>query len=728
MTAPMLPQKRPTLSRKEARAHFNDAQIADYLKANPDVELVEDDGPAAPTLKRPQIQTAPRESTTTPATHGEDVRGLANDWPALAREVGRGATFGLSDKIEAGARALGDETYEGVRNEQRAERKGFQERNPVIAPVANAMGAMAGGAGIARLGARMAPGLVGGTVRALGGNVPVGSGVTTLSRIGSGIAAGAVQGGAAALLSADGSVKDRAIAGGVGAGIGGAAGGVFAGAAELLRGGKKVVQGGRDMYRARQGESIPIDNDQAARETLPILARAGKTPDQLRAATATADDADIMAEIVGQRGVRSLGSAHRYGLQPEPIAKTLDARAMDEGANFANKLETLTGAKIRDAKSVADEAMTAVKPTVDAKWASAAPKQVPRESLEPLVDDLDKLRRDGVDVWRPARAADETFPESMAPFRSKTDEPPPVSQILDASGTPFAKESGPKPSMTVGELRRVRESLDAAIDYGDLPHADSQTKAAQARLKALRYDVDKIVKQFGGEDAQQADALFSGAKAKGESFAQGERLRSGADPTSATEEGLTNAVKNARDPEALRQGAASNLQNSVRTANDGTGGSIGNPVKAGFGSPKVKARSAIAFDDPAKFKEAEKAAENVTNRMRTRGQVLHGSQTAERLADDIQEIAPGFLESLAKGNVFGAGGAALKFANQGARGASLDRKARILLAGGPGQMSKDDANDLLAAAYKFVLRDGAKQSNRAAMAGRVAAGEATRPR
>lgn len=665
MTPPIQPERFDREGAK--RAGYTDQEIDEFLAQQQ-------------TPKRPALKGFGNESTISEATRPETVTGLANDWPELAREVGRGATFGLSDRIEAGARALGGETYAGVRGEQKLNRKGFQERNPVIAPVANAAGSLATG--------RFIPA------------IKVGSGLTAGSRIASGAVNGAVQGGAAAALSADGTMGDRVKAGAVGAGVGAGVGGTFAGIAEALRGGKKLVQGGRDFLRARQGQPVPMTDADAARETLPVLARSGKSVDQLRAASDAAEDPDLLAEVMGPRGVRTLGSAHRYGLKPEPISQTLDARAMDEAPNFANKLQELTGQPIRDAKSVADEALEAARPSFSRDYAAAKtmPDVESKEVLK-IVEELAATKH-----GRPVL----DFAGDLA--------------VLDGTTLPT---TNPTNRISVANLHHLREGFDRQIELA-MNSGDTRVAAA---LESRRSVIDRVLKKAGGPAQVDADAAFAGAKAKGEAFAQGERLRSGADRAGDTPEGLQRAVAESRDKAALRMGAASDLQNSVRRANDGTGGAIGNPVKSGFGSPKAKARSALAFDDPAKFEQAAKSAENVTNRLRTRGQVLHGSQTAERLADDIQEIAPGFLESLASGNIPGTLKAGLKVANQGARGSSLDRKARILLAGGgEGNLTRNEAIALLEAAERFARGQTVRQSRTAATAGRLAAGEVSRPR
>lgn len=663
MTVPIQPERFDREGAK--RAGYSDQEIDDFLaKAN------------AP--QRPTIGKFASESSVTPATKQPDVKGLANDWPEVVREVGRGMSFGLTDKLKAAEMAVrGPQTYSESRDAIKATRKDFGERHPVLQPVANAGGAL--------LTARFIPSLT------------IGSGLTAGSRIASGAANGALQGAAAGALSADGTVGDRVMGGLKGGGAGLAMGGTFAGATELLRGGAKAVRGVKDALGTRKGQYPAIDDELAARETLPLIARSGKTVDQVRTEAQAADPADIMAEVIGPRGVKVIGSAHRFGLQPEPIAKTLDARAMDEAPNFANKLEQLTGAKIRDAASVADEAMQAAKPAAETGYALAR-KQPDVDSPE-IVEMVGRFSetKHGKAILDHARELGATFGS-------------------------LRESAEPTNTVSVENLHYLRQAVDAQVK---VLKSRGETSLAAA-LQGRRKELDTILKAYGGKGQVAADAAIEAANARGEAFSAGERIRSGADPASATEEGIRAARTSARDAEAFRQGAASNLQNTVRSAKDGTTGTITNPARDAFGSPKVEARAREAFKDDASFLEAKTYAERMGNRFRTRNS-LAGSNSMDKMASDLDEMAPGFLEALASGNIKGAAKAGIKVAGQGARGASLDRKARILLAGGPGQLTKAEANDLLAAAEKFALGQTARQSRTAATAGRLAGGAAGRP-
>lgn len=79
-------------------------------------------------------------------------------WGGLARQVARGATFGVSPYIEAGARSLvGPESYSEELEEVTKGMGEFEEQYPKAAIAADIGGSIATGAGLARLGVKAAP-------------------------------------------------------------------------------------------------------------------------------------------------------------------------------------------------------------------------------------------------------------------------------------------------------------------------------------------------------------------------------------------------------------------------------------------------------------------------------------------------------------------------------------------------------------------------------------------
>lgn len=715
MTVPIQPI-RPQYNRAAAKAagatdEEIDAVIAEYEAQQQNRPVPRRDSTPSDAVR--QI-SAPK-----PEMHpGEDPTARSQFRPDnLTRQFMQGATFGTFDELsgaaDAGLRKLaspitGDtrplgEMYRTARDKSRGLSNAYKDENPITALGAQAAGSVASG--------RFLPDVP------LGRFVSEAPAATALGRAGQATAKGAAnglwQGAAGGALATDGTFDERmqgaakgAIAGGV---VGGASGGILSAASDLLRKGGQKVASYKATRALDQGrvQEVPFLDDAATAEAFDrTLAKSGMTREQLRAALDQAPEGTTIAEIMGNAGVKRTGTAYRKGLnEPQRIAQSLDERAQDEATNFANKLEGLTGEKIRSPGAVTDEAFAVAEPVAQRGYSQAY--QMPDVDSKEVRDMVERFSetRHGKSILDHARELGASF-GSLRPDQSPTN------------------------SVSIENLNYLRRGIDAEIRS---LRSQGQEDLAGV-LAGRRATLDKILKEAGGEGQQAADAAIHGANNRAEGFALGERLRSGADPESATEEGIQRALNAAKDKDAVRQGAASNLQNTIRSANDGTGGTIGNPGKAGFGSAKIKARSQLAFDPkdqgPAnRFGEANQAAKQVTNRLRTRNTVLGGSQTAERLADDNGDAIGEAVSLIAQGRpVAAARGAVGKQWDKAGRlfnGQQLDAEARILMAGAPGQMSKAEALDLLEAARAVLLRQRSAATstaaNRGGAVGRAAA-------
>lgn len=654
MTAPIQPQRFDREGAK--RAGYSDAEIDAFLA----------------------------EDTAAPKKDDGRTKRLRPD--NLVRQAMNAVTFGLNDELSGAADAAirkvsGDkrpigELYRTARDEVKNKSTAYSDENPKTALAAQTAGALATG--------RFLP------------NVPGFSNLTAGSRIGQAAANGAVQGAASGFGNADGSVGERAQGAALGGVAGGVAGGALSSIAELIRGGARVAGGVRDAVKTRNGAPLPINDTRAARDLLPTLQRAGVSVEDLRNADMTADPEDLLGELgnLRKRGVRTLASANRQGLRPEPISEALDTRAMDEAPRFSTKLETLTGQKIRDAGAVAEEAKAAAAPTIREGIGRAY--QQPDVNDPRVLDVVETL----ADTKHGRPALD--FAGDLAKFK----------------GTQ-APTMDPTESISVANLHNLRQGVDREIEKA-VANKDGQLVAM---LQMRRTVLDDVLKEAGGEGMRAADAAHAGAMGKAESFQLGEKLRSGAAPESATDEGIARMLAGAKDPEAVRMGAASNLMNTVRTASDGTAGAVTNPVRGQFGSPRVDARSRLAFADDASFSKARESAGNVTKRFQTRNQVLGGSQTQLNRADDDAEMGADMLKAAAKGKVGSAIEALWNFGNKGTRGATLDNKARMLLAGGGGEnLTRKEAIDLLEAARPLLLRQARWQTGFGATSGNLGGG------
>ena len=409
------------------------------------------------------------------------------------------------------------------------------------------------------------------------------------------------------------------------------------------------------------------------------LARTKQTPEALASWHASADPADIIAEGIGPRGVRQLGTANRHGYQTDDIVTALDSRAADEGARFANVIEKAGGKTARDAATVKQEAFDAIATKRNKLYNKA-------------------YQRPDVDAPEVAQVAAELaqMKDGRAALQRASDLAVGKNQLQDW-------ESGSS-KISVANLHNLREGIDHAIDVAQA-HGDDQMVRA---LSMRRSVVDNAFKNAGGKAARQADKLHQQAAQLGESFAAGEKLAQGAIPQARNAEGIAAFASNASDPDAFAHGIVSDFATRAASTPSGVGGQPQNPAKiVNSGLAQLRLRQGLP-DDQAMTTVMD-AARGATNRMKTRVKVLGNSDTAERLADDAMEVgAPIKQLTAATRNPVSA---ALNYAGSGldalrrrATGAELDEAAKILMAGAPGQMSRADAIQMLQAAGPRISR------------------------
>ena len=622
--------------------------------------------PPLATLKRP---TMPSESTGTRATlrnasPAEVAKNRRADLTALkgtAREFAQGATFGLADEAEAGLRALGPRTYADLSQEIGTERDQFRDEHGGLAIAANVAGGLVTGGAAAKA----IPGLA--ALKAPGANL-MRVGGRMYDATAKGAAMGLVSGGASAR---DGERMQGALAG---AAFGGVGGGVMGGAAEGVG---KLARLARGL---RAGEQMtPAIEEAGQTRVLANLARTKQTPEALASWHASADPADIIAEGIGPRGVRQLGTANRHGYQTDDIVTALDSRAADEGARFANVIEKAGGKTARDAATVKQEAFDAIATKRNKLYNKA-------------------YQRPDVDAPEVAQVAAELaqMKDGRAALQRASDLAVGKNQLQDW-------ESGSS-KISVANLHNLREGIDHAIDVAQA-HGDDQMVRA---LSMRRSVVDNAFKNAGGKAARQADKLHQQAAQLGESFAAGEKLAQGAIPQARNAEGIAAFASNASDPDAFAHGIVSDFATRAASTPSGVGGQPQNPAKiVNSGLAQLRLRQGLP-DDQAMTTVMD-AARGATNRMKTRVKVLGNSDTAERLADDAMEVgAPIKQLTAATRNPVSA---ALNYAGSGldalrrrATGAELDEAAKILMAGAPGQMSRADAIQMLQAAGPRISR------------------------
>lgn len=646
-------------------------------------------------------------------------------------QAAQGAFSGFGDEVMAAggtlaSKIIGDdrpwgEVYTTLRDDVRAKQRINQEANQIRAGAAQVAGALAAGKALPMPNVRL-PGTLTSTAK---------------GRLLNSAATGALQGGVAGYGSAD---TDRLEGAAMGAGFGAAGGAMFSAGADFMR---KGIGTARSALRAPAVDAPPIlppssstavatraepsmldrvrastgrppaprqpAPDVGARRAIQRLDRQGITTAQLAERSTAADGPDILAETMGERGIRDLRTARMMGHRaPDQIGTALDERAGDELARFQQTHERSSGFGARDATSVQDDARATGNRLAGPLFKQTADLQAPAEEVRGIASMLHGLEQDGINIWRKARAAvGGEFPRS-----------------------PMADQNGqmvPIENMTVGQLRTVRQTLDGAISYGDSERGlNSIERAGRSRLMATRDAVDRLVKSAGGESAQEADATFAASMRRGEAFQQGERAG-----LATSEEQIGRMRADAGDDAAFREGRASDVSKKIQRARDGgAGAGVQNPVASTLGTPLARAATRAAYETDEGFNELQRVGEGVSRRLRTRNTVTGGSQTAEKLADATESVAdPQMIQQLMSGNVPGAGMGLLTrgyvAAGRKLVGEEMDEYSRYLLAGAPGQMSREEATRRLAAMEPALRAQWAQQvMARGRTAGTVAGSQA----
>ena len=630
--------------------------------------------------------------------YAKELRGSEADTPRnFGMQAADGAAWGLMNPLAAAGGAAvqklsGDDRdlvsiYRQLRDDANLRSGVYRDANPGKALTGNVVGAVVSG----KLNplALKVPGVGnatwGGRALNTGANAAGGAGAASLLNTEENLRS--VQGATRA-------AKDAATA----AAVGGVAGTVLS---PLMEGGGNLLKGAYRMLpdAIREGvEAVPTQvakaMPRAASSTLemqggPTAARAaaptmdpgaarvinrlqaqGLTLDQLEALSKQADGPDILAELIGEKGVRELGTANILGNRaPDQIRTMLDERAAGESDRWLAALERLMPTPTMDRGTFRATTMAGAKAEADPRYGLTKGLGVPGPETAGVVGRLRQLKDDGLDIWKLAKLADETMPAMPEP-----EEPT---------------------GMTVGQLQRLRQVLDDKIQYGqtDAPMGSIE-RVANERLRSLRADVDRIAKARGGTPFQEADAFIATGEGQSESFEAGYR----AAQMARNPDEVTRLKASARDAEAFRQGMAAYRQEQALAVRDGGAGGITNPFAPAMATERARAVTQGALADPSTMPELEQLATSGANRLRTRGATLGNSATMQRGAD-VAEAVGGMVNPLEVGaammNPVDAGKRGLSALWQPAArrilGDEMDAMAPYLMAGGPGQQTREEA-------------------------------------
>lgn len=363
---------------------------------------------------------------------------------------------------------------------------------------------------------------------------------------------------------------------------------------------------GRDLktmpqWRQQAAEDLApkaqVEIEPGAARFIAKAQKAGYTIAEVEELSKRADGPDILAELLGDTGVKATDTARLLGnTAGEDIRRSLDARAFDEAPRWQAALERLSKTGIRDPEAYGTELLDAARTQAGPKYTATQGLPVPDSPAASVVKQITTLAADGgPDLWAAARLADASFPKD------------------------------PTDALTVGQLQTLRQTVDPLIKYGKNPmNASSIEGKSQGRLMDVRSTIDDLAKSSGGADFAEADAITAAAHQKARAFELGTQSLN----AESTEE-LQRLAATSGDPEEFRKGIASARQAQVLRARDGGAGGVQNPYTSAMTGQLQRAVTRAGLPDDAAMGEATRVAESGTNRLATRNRMA-GSQTIER--------------------------------------------------------------------------------------------------
>lgn len=438
--------------------------------------------------------------------------------------------------------------------------------------------------------------------------------------------------------------------------------------------------------------------DPGAARVLARMQAQRMTPADLRQANLSADDPDMVAELIGDKAVRDLNTAVNVGNRaPDEIREVLEGRAADEAGRWVAELRRLTGGKIRDPAALRARVEQIAQRKAAPLYGRTNGLPVPDGAAATVLDEVEALKDVGIDLWKAGRLMDRDFPDA------------------------------PTDQMTVGQLKRLRAALDDLIDYSGNPAASSAESLAQGRLRTLRQEIDGIAKAAGGPEFEAADRIVAQWRRAASAFETGATKAK----RETTAEGLARLRDRAGSPDAYRKGVASMRMAEVEGMRDGVGGGIQNPFAPAMASPQRRAVTREAMPSDAAMEEAQWLAERGTRRLATKNEVLGNSATARRAADMAEAVGgvpnPADVAQAAASPVAAGMRGLSALWNAGQRralGDEMDAMAPYLLAGAPGaSMTRQEAIQRLEQMLPLLQSEWARQTlRRGAVTGAAARG------
>lgn len=676
-------------------AGFSDAEIAAHIRE---------------TMLQPHGFGRESTSATGPvsAPHAETPAAFVK---GAARAGAQGATFGFADEGEAGLRSLfGGGDYRTIRDGIRQQDEAFSTDHPVVSLAANVGGGLLTG-GAALKGAQGA-GRIAQMLRVIAPEV------NAAASTGQKALRGMRAAGASGLLAGAGGARELSdvplsavVNAGLGAGLG-AGFGVASSAVKSLRNvASKVGQGQDEPGVVRQFLRAETPEGSATARFLSTLGKQKLSVGDFAARSATADAPDIAGEVIGSKGIRAVRSARALGNEaPDMIEQGLTTRARDDTGRVRSAVTQELGpqlddvalkeAKLAEARaasgplyqqaldgvSVADPRVLDMvqKPNIRSAFGTA--RTMAQNDGQSMPSASEMLRG-------AARGSDATDESLLAQLQAHGEH---------ASSLPDEGIAPELPRIAGNHIQNVKHALQDAMTHLEGKTGGTSTKQ-YAQLQRSLNEVDDLLYEHANQADDgsslwgQANAAYAKPMQQADAFAAGVRGGRTVQPVDVPR------LLGGEHPEYTAKGIANTIHDDLARLGDGAAGPIRNPAPTLMGSDAARARlEAAANGDLGKVGRVEDIAANVARRLQTRQIVTGGSQTAEKLADQAEHgLTPGEIIASAVSPKHGILSAIKSGANSVHRsvvGDDMDAFAKLLMAGGPRQMTREELVALLRAA------------------------------
>jgi hypothetical protein len=402
---------------------------------------------------------------------------------------------------------------------------------------------------------------------------------------------------------------------------------------------------------------------------------------------------DMADEVVGGTAVNA---ARTDGGGLRDVAKVSTAELVDELENLTTRQQRDLGQSVYNFTEIEQRGGNygVVVPTAT-KGAGGGPSMQAKaqrrvDQTNGVIDRItEELDRRGVD-WTEAmarRAAGEAdaFAEDVA-------------RVVPGRGAVALPDEAAAPSLPTVDGRQLQYVKLALRDQlTALEGKAGGTSTTQyAQVQRALDDVDNLLYEFGNVAEDGTNLWGAANRAYAQPMQQADAFRTGV--RTGRQIDTPDVERLLAGPEAAwtARGVANTIQDDLGRMGDGAVGPLRDPAGALMGSDAARARLRVAAGgDEARVARIQDAARNASRRLKTRQTVIGNSQTAEKLADQAEMgMDPSQLLQAAQsptGAVIGAIGRGANALRRNVIGQDMDALARLLMAGAPGQMTRQEA-------------------------------------